>query len=48
MSGLDEAEKKKCEGDMPPDMLTEEIRTEKDTAGTAWTEERDSDLEIEV
>ena len=33
---------------MPPDILTGEIRTEKETAGTAWTGERDSDLDIEV
>ena len=48
VAGLEEAEKEKCEGEMPPTILTGEIRTEKETAGTAWTEERDSDLEIEV
>ena len=45
---LEEAEKEKCEEEMPPDILTGEIRTEKETTGTAWTEERDSDLQIEV
>ena len=45
---LDEAEKEKGEGNMPPYILTGEIRTENETAGTAWTEQKDSDLEIEV
>ena len=33
---------------MPPAISTGEIRTEKETAGTIWTEEMDSGLEIEV
>ena len=49
VAALEEAEKEKCEGGMPPDNIsTGEIRTEKETAGTIWTEERDSVLEIEV
>ena len=48
LTGLEEDEKEKCEGEMPPDISTEEIQTEKETAGTIWTEEMDSGLEIEV
>ena len=48
MTGLEEDEKKNCEGEMPADISTGEIRTEKETAGTIWTEEMDSGLEIEV
>ena len=33
---------------MPPDISTGEFRTKKETAGTIWTEEMDSGLEIEV
>ena len=47
MTGLED-EKKNCEGEMPADISTGEIRTEKETAGTIWTEEMDSGLEIEV
>ena len=46
VAGLEEAEKEKCEGKIPPD--TWEIRTERETAGTIWTEEMNSGLEIEV
>ena len=43
IAGLEEAEKEKCKGVMTPDNnLTRQIRTEKDTAGTILTEERDS------
>ena len=45
---VEEDEKENCEGEMPPDISTGEIRTEKETAGTIWTEERDSGLVIEV
>ena len=48
VTGLEEDEKEKCEGEMPPDISTEEIRTEKKTAGIIWTEEMDSGLDIEV
>ena len=48
MTGLEEDEKEKCEGEMPPDISTGEIRTEKETVGTFWTEEMDSGLKIEV
>ena len=48
VAGLEEAEKEKCEGEMPPDISTGEIRTEIETAGTIWTEDRDSGLKIEV
>ena len=48
VAGLEEAEKEKCEGEMPPDISTGEIRTEMETAGTIWTEDRDSGLKIEV
>ena len=37
---MEEAEKEKCEREIPPDILTGEIRTEKETAGTIWTGER--------
>ena len=33
---------------MPPYISTGEIRTEKETTGTIWTEEMDSGLDIEV
>ena len=45
---LEEDKKEKCEGEMPPYISTGEIRTEKETAGTTWTEEMDSGLQIEV
>ena len=31
VTGLEEDEKEKCEGEMPPDLSTGEIRTEKET-----------------
>ena len=49
VAGLEEAQKEKCEGVMTPDnSSTGEIGTEKETAETTWTEDRDSDLDIEV
>ena len=49
VAGLEESEKEKCDGMMTPDNIsTGEIRTEKETAGTIWPEERDSGLEIEI
>ena len=48
VGGLDGPEKEKYQGVMTPDnSSTGEIRTEKETAGTIWTEERDSGLEFE-
>ena len=43
-----EEDEEKCEGEMPLDISTGEIRTEKETAGTIFTEEMDSGLESEV
>ena len=49
VTGLEEDEKEKFEGEMPPDNIsTGEIRTKKETAGTISTEERDTGLEIDV
>ena len=44
VTGLEEDEKEKCEGEMPLDISTGEIRTEKETAGTIWTEDMESGL----
>ena len=48
VTGLEENDKEKCEGEMPPAISTGEIRTEKEKAGTILTECMDSSLEIEI